>query len=132
VSTRTTFELSNGGSIQIEQVSADGVTQAGRPRLDHAAATLRQSLGSVVGAASDMIEAFNALPSGPEEVEVQFGVSLDATVGAVLVSGTAGTHLDITLRWRPQPIPSAVPAPEITLTPEAAPAPAAVPPAATR
>jgi Trypsin-co-occurring domain 1 len=72
------------------------------------------------------------LPSGPEEVEVQFGVSLDATVGAVLVSGTAGTHLDITLRWRPQPIPSAAPAPEITLTPEAAPAPAAVPPAATR
>jgi Trypsin-co-occurring domain 1 len=130
VSTRTTFELSGGGSIQIEQASADGVTQAGRPRLEHAAATLRQSLDSVVGAASDMIEAFNALPSGPQEVEVQFGVSLDATVGAVLVSGTAGTHLDVTLRWRPQPVPSAAPAPETT--PEAAPAPVAAPPAATR
>jgi Trypsin-co-occurring domain 1 len=117
VPTRTTFEISGGGSIQIEQAAPDGVTQAGRPRLDHAAASLRQSLDSVVGAASDMIEAFNALPSGPEEVEVQFGVSLDATVGAVLVSGTAGTHLDVTLRWRPQPVPSAAASPAATPTP---------------
>ena len=127
MSTPIAFELSGGGSIQVEQASPDGVTQAGRPRLDHAAATLRQSLGSVVGAASDMIEAFNALPSGPDEVEVQFGVSLDATVGAVLVSGTAATHLDITLRWKPQPIPSAAPVPEATPTPEATPAPEAMP-----
>jgi Trypsin-co-occurring domain 1 len=85
----------------------------------------------VVGAASDMIEAFNALPSGPEEVEVQFGVSLDSTFGPILVSGTAGTHLDITLRWRPQPTPPTAPAPETVPTPEATPAPAVAPPATT-
>ena len=121
MSSNTSFELSDGGSIEIEQTGpAAGVTPAGRPHLDRAAASLRQSLDTVVAAASDMIGAFNALPSGPDEVEVQFGVAFDATAGAVVVSGTTGTHLDITLRWKPQPAPPAAAVPPATTTAVAA------------
>jgi hypothetical protein len=103
VSARTAYQLAEGGSILIEQVSPTGVSEAGRPHLQRAASSLCTSLGPVVAAASDVIAAFSALPAGPEEVEIQFGVELDASAGAVLVSGRTGAHFEVTLRWRPHP-----------------------------
>ena len=109
---RTAFELDNGGTVFIEPAAGAGVAPAGRSHLERAATSLRESLAPVIGAASDVLTAFAALPAGPEEIEVQFGVMLDATVGAVIVTGTAGAHLDVTLRWRPGAVPDPKPDPD--------------------
>jgi len=36
----------------------------------------------------------------PDEVELKFGVKLDAEVGAVLTKTSAEAHLEITLKWK--------------------------------
>lgn len=99
---RTAFELADGGTVFIEPAGGAGVSPAGRNHLERASTTLREALNPVIGVASDVLKALAELPVGPEEVEVQFGVVLDATVGAVIVTGTAGAHLDVTLHWRPR------------------------------
>jgi len=35
----------------------------------------------------------------PDEVEIQLGVSFDATFGMVIANAASGAHLDVTLRW---------------------------------
>jgi Trypsin-co-occurring domain 1 len=102
VPSRTEFPLASGGTVVVETAAATGVAPAGRGGMDRAAETLRDSLKPVIAAASDVIDAFRALPRRPDGVEVRFGVSLDAKVGAVIASGTAGVHLDVTLRWDPE------------------------------
>jgi hypothetical protein len=87
--------------VLVESRGGTGVSPAGRAGLEKAAASMRDSLGPVIGAAADMIDAFLALPRRPQEVEVQFGVTLDATVGAIIAGGSAGAHLAVTLRWSP-------------------------------
>lgn len=98
------FELASGGTVTVESARASGVGPAGAVdrTVQKAGKTLRDSLGTVVRAADDIMEAFKALPRLPEEVEVQFGVSLDASVSALIVSSTGNAHLDVTLRWRPE------------------------------
>jgi hypothetical protein len=103
LSTRTEFTLANGGTVVVEsQGTGAGVTAAGRGRFEKAGESLRDSLDTVVRAAADVMDAFSALPRRPDELEVQFGVSLDGSVGAIIASGTAGVHLDVTLRWSPR------------------------------
>jgi hypothetical protein len=64
-----------------------------------AAQTLREALRPVTAAAQEVIEGFRALPGRPEEIEIVFGVNLDATFGAVFATAAVGTHLEVTLRW---------------------------------
>lgn len=98
---RIEFPLENGGTVVVEGLSAPAVGDVGRAGLDRAATTLRQSLRPVVDAASDVLDAFRALPRKPDDVEVRFGVALDAKFGAILATGSAGVHLEVTLRWSP-------------------------------
>jgi hypothetical protein len=102
MTTRTEFTLANGGTVVVEsQTAGTGVTAAGRGRLERAGETLRDSLDTVVKAAADVMDAFTALPRRPDELEVEFGVSLEGSAGAIIASGTAGAHLTVTLRWTP-------------------------------
>jgi hypothetical protein len=107
MTTRMEFDLESGGTVIVESAGASGVGPAGRvdKAAQKAGRTLRESLGSVVEAAEDIMEAFKALPRMPEEIEVQFGVSLDASVNAVIASSTGNAHLDVTLRWIPGAAP---------------------------
>jgi hypothetical protein len=101
VARRIEFPLESGGSIVVEGLGTPAVGPAGRAGIERAAATLRQSLSPVVDAASDVLDAFRALPRKPDDVEVRFGVALDAKFGAILATGSAGVHLEVTLRWSP-------------------------------
>lgn len=101
MASRIEFPLESGGTVVVEGFDAPSVGPTGRPGLDRAAASLRASLSPVVAAASDVIDAFHALPRRPDGIEVKFGVALDAKLGAILASGTAGVHLEVTLKWSP-------------------------------
>lgn len=98
---RIEFPLESGGTVVVEGLGAPAVGPVGRVGIDRAAETLRQALSPVVDAASDVLDAFRALPRKPDDVEVRFGVALDAKVGAILATGSAGVHLEVTMRWSP-------------------------------
>ncbi|MGW1611034.1 CU044_2847 family protein [Streptomyces sp. NPDC002285] len=94
------FTLSDGTVVLVAPPARAGTGVVGLgTRLESAAASLRDALAPVTAAASDVISGFRSLAERPDEVEVTFGVVLDAKLGAVLSSATAGAHLDVTLRW---------------------------------
>jgi hypothetical protein len=71
-----------------------------------AAATLRGAPAPVVGAASDVAEAFREVRPQPDGFEVRFGVTLDGKLGGVIANAAAGVQFQVTLRWdRPQSAP---------------------------
>lgn len=77
-----------------------GLTQAGlHPKIIKSEQTLRQALAPVTSAAAEVIEKFRELPSRPDEIEINFGVKLGVTLGAVIATAAIGTHLDVKLRW---------------------------------
>ncbi|MFF5483179.1 CU044_2847 family protein [Streptomyces sp. NPDC012935] len=94
------FTLSDGTVVLVAPPARAGTGAVGLgTRLESAATSLREALAPVTAAASDVIGGFRSLAERPDEVEVTFGVVLDAKLGAVLSSATAGAHLDVTLRW---------------------------------
>lgn len=98
------FTLSDGTTVLVAPPARSGVGPVGLgTRLESAQQTLREALAPVTAAASEVIEGFRTLAHRPDEVEVTFGVVLDAKLGGVLASTTAGTHLDVTLRWHSSP-----------------------------
>src|ERR1700733_7928950 len=72
---------------------------SGSGKATPAGQTLSQALRPVTAAAREVIDGFRALPGRPDEIEIAFGVNLDATFGAVLATAAVGTHLEVTLRW---------------------------------
>ncbi|WP_051828028.1 CU044_2847 family protein [Streptomyces bicolor] len=94
------FTLSDGTVVLVAPPARAGTGAVGLgTRLESAAQSLRDALAPVTAAASDVIGGFRSLAQRPDEVEVTFGVVLDAKLGAVLSSASAGAHLDVTLRW---------------------------------
>lgn len=94
------FTLSDGTVVLVAPPARAGTGAVGLgTRLETAATTLRDALTPVTAAASEVIGGFRALAQRPEEVEVTFGVVLDAKLGAVLASANASAHLSVTLRW---------------------------------
>ncbi|MBM9505931.1 CU044_2847 family protein [Actinacidiphila acididurans] len=98
------FTLADGTEVIVAPTarSGSGVVGLGT-HLERAQRTLRESLTPITSAASEVIAQFRALPHHPEEIEVSFGVVLDASLGGVIANAKAGAHLDITLRWRSAP-----------------------------
>ena len=49
--------------------------------------------------ASALIEKLRGISDPPEEVQVEFGLSLSAEASAVLASASTSAHYRVTLRW---------------------------------
>ncbi|MCQ4044039.1 CU044_2847 family protein [Streptantibioticus rubrisoli] len=107
---RIEFTLDSGGTVVVESPDEGvGTSPAGRISLAHAGATLREALAPVTRAASDMLDSLHGLPRRPDEVQIEFGVKLDGTMGALIATASTGVHLNITLKWSPasaKPVPS--------------------------
>jgi len=99
------YDLSDGGSIVVTAGDTDRASLVGLG--DQAArlalTTLRGALAPVVGAASDVAEAFRGVQPQPDEFEVAFGVTLDGKLGGVIANAAAGVHFQVTLRWERPP-----------------------------
>lgn len=96
----TRFTLGDG-TVIVQTPDPAGVENAGfgRKTVADAAVPLRSALNSVTAAASEVLAGFQAMARQPDEVEIQLGVSFDATFGMVIASASSGAHLDVTLRW---------------------------------
>ena len=98
----TRFTLGDGGAVLVEtQDPATRIERAGRAgkTVAEAALSLRDALGSVTAAASDVLSGFQSMAHRPDEVEIRLGVNFDATFGMVIANASAGATLEVTLRW---------------------------------
>lgn len=94
------FTLSNGTAVTVSPATTDGIQVVGlSTQVARAEHTLSQALAPISSAASDMIDALRAHAHRPDEVEVNFGVVLDAKLGGIIVGANTGIHLNVTLRW---------------------------------
>jgi hypothetical protein len=94
------FTLSDGTAVLVAPPARAGTDVVGLgTRLENAGHTLRQALAPITSAATDVIGEFRALAHRPDEVEITFGVVLDAKLGALIAGASTSAHLDVTLRW---------------------------------
>jgi hypothetical protein len=113
----TEFILDDGTTVAVEPSRRSGINAVGlSDRLQPAEKTLREALAPIMAAATQVMDGFRGQARRPEEIEVSFGVTLDAKLGGVIASANAGAHLDVTLRWRAPGFASDDGSPEDALT----------------
>jgi Trypsin-co-occurring domain 1 len=97
------FELDGGGSVLVEVDDEPGVQRAGRPGkllVQEAKSSFANALADVRDAASAALNQFRAMTDRPDEVEIKFGVQMDAEAGAVIArTGISGTF-EVKVTWR--------------------------------
>jgi Trypsin-co-occurring domain 1 len=95
------FPLEVGGSLLVEVEPEPGLRRAARPgeMLREASASLERALHQVRDAASAAMEQFLAMPRRPDELEIKFGLKLDAQAGAVIARTGLQGQFEVKLKW---------------------------------
>lgn len=97
------FSLDNGGSVLVE-VGEDepGVVRASRARevIESASTSFGTALASVRDAAATALSQFRDMDVLPDEIQVEFGVRLNAQAGAVIAKTGIDGHLKVKLTWQ--------------------------------
>ncbi|MBL1101991.1 CU044_2847 family protein [Streptomyces coffeae] len=97
--------------VEIEEQAADGLVKVSRPGQVVARATrsLGEMLSGVRPVAQNLVDTFADMPQGPQEITVQFGLSLSAKADVVISSSTGQANFAVVLKWdrREQPSESA-------------------------
>ncbi|MGW0332490.1 CU044_2847 family protein [Streptomyces sp. NPDC003011] len=97
------FELEEGGSVVAVMDDGQGgvVDASGASEMvARATASFESALEGVRRAAAAALSRMRDLPQPPDEVSIEFGIQLDAEVGAVLARTGAQGHLQVHLTWR--------------------------------
>lgn len=95
------FELAGGGFVVAELDDARGVSRAARQGvLATARSTLEGALTEVRDAASAALAQFQDMVQKPDEVEIKFGVKLDAQAGAIIARTGMQGHFEVTVKWK--------------------------------
>jgi hypothetical protein len=94
------FELASGGSVIVEMDGSPRVSRAGRQGLlETAKGTLENALTDVRDAATATLDQFRDMARKPDEVEITFGVKLDAQAGAVIARTGMQGHFEVKVKW---------------------------------
>lgn len=99
------FPLDNDGVILVEVDEPelqDGVGRVARSGeiVEKATQTFDSAIDNIRPVAATIISKLRDLSTPPDEVEVQFGVKLNAAAGAVLASTGAEANFQISLTWK--------------------------------
>ena len=97
--------------VQIEQ-SGDGLVRVARPGEVVARATrsLGEMLGTVRPVAQNFVDGFRGMVHAPDEIGVEFGLSLSAEADVVISSTSAQANFKVSLVWHKPPAEPAEPA----------------------
>jgi hypothetical protein len=100
------FPTESGENILVEVEdleAAGGTTRRGLSTssvVERAQTSFEDALDTAQPVASGLIGKLRGIADPPDEVQVEFGLSLSANVGAVLVAGaSAGANYKVTLKW---------------------------------
>ncbi|MFC0437889.1 CU044_2847 family protein [Kutzneria buriramensis] len=93
--------LDAGGSVLVEAEPVPGLERAGRTAdmLRDASQSLEQALAQVRDAAAAAVTQFVEMQRRPDEVELKFGLKLDAQAGAVIARTGLQGHFEVKLKW---------------------------------
>ena len=99
------FDLEDGGSIivEVEEREAGGmvpVSRGSEKMMEKASQTFEAALDKVRPAAQTIIKKLRALHDPPDEVEVEFGLKMNAEAGAVVASGGVEANYTVKLTWK--------------------------------
>jgi hypothetical protein len=97
---------SEGGMVLVEVTDDEpGIERAAR--VDDLVVKARQSLegafGQIQAVANAALGKLQDLAQQPEQVELEFGIRLNAEAGAVIARTQAEGHLQVTLTWTRRP-----------------------------
>ncbi|MGF1427498.1 CU044_2847 family protein [Kitasatospora sp. LaBMicrA B282] len=86
--------------IEVEQ-AAEGLVQVARPGQVVARATrsLGEMLAGVLPVAEHFVDGFRGMAHAPQEICVEFGLSLSAEADVVISSTTAQANFKVSLTW---------------------------------
>jgi hypothetical protein len=96
------FPLADGGWAVAEVDDPTGVVRAARgtESVFTAGTTFDAIMEQIRGVADTTMRGLRDSLSKPDEVEIEFGVLLNAQVGAVMVKSNLGAHLQVKLSWK--------------------------------
>jgi hypothetical protein len=96
------FELDDGGMVFVEvEDDEPGIERAARVDdvVVKARVNLESALDQVRVFASIALGRLRALAEQPQQIEVEFGIRLNAEAGAVIARTQAEAHMQVTLTW---------------------------------
>ena len=99
------FPLEDGGSIVVEVDEPElpgGVVRAARPGevVEKARQSFEAAMERIRPVAGTLIAKLRGLHDPPDEVEVEFGLKMNAEAGAVLAAAGAEANYKVTLTWK--------------------------------
>lgn len=98
------FPLEAGGSVlvQVDEPAPEGVVKASRAGdvVKKAGQTFEDALDRIKPAASAIIAKLRGLTDPPDEIEVEFGLTLNAEAGAFVALAGAEANYSVTLTWK--------------------------------
>jgi hypothetical protein len=96
------FDLDDGGSVLVEVLEEPGVVRTARrgTLLQDAKLSFEKTLAGVRDAASSALGQFQSMSHRPDEVEIKFGVKLDAKAGAIIAQTGMQGHFEVKLKWQ--------------------------------
>lgn len=86
-------EFSPGPGLQRVSLSPEDLVEKSKQALDRSASIIRTM-------AERINDVRQAMPSGPDEITVQFGVKLDTEVGALIAKSGVEASINLTLVWK--------------------------------
>ncbi|MFF0573250.1 CU044_2847 family protein [Streptosporangium saharense] len=98
------FETTTG-HIVVETADEEGVRRVSRKGMTDVARRFGEALADVEGAAADAIESFRSGRLKPDQIEIEFGVKLNAETGALIAKASTEGQLTIKLTWSSGPPP---------------------------
>jgi hypothetical protein len=96
------FGLEDGGWAIVELNDVDPelrLASVGRSAILDTGSSFEDALRNVARVANAALAQFRETALRPDEVEIQFGVRLNAEAGAVIASNSSEGHLHIKLAW---------------------------------
>jgi len=97
-------------AVEVEQ-GGDGLVQVARPGevVARAGRSLSEMLAGVRPIAENFVSGFRGLAQAPDEIKVEFGLSLSAKADVIVSSTAAQANFKVTLSWRIPPGAESVP-----------------------
>ena len=88
--------------VQVDDSAAGPVTRGigGQSITIRASQTFEEAISRVRPAAEAVVAQLQSLASAPDEVEVQFGLTLSAEAGAFIAAASTEANFKISLKWR--------------------------------
>ncbi len=99
------FPLEDGSFITVETDEpepAGGIVKAARPEevVGEASKTFESTISTLQPISSALIEKLRGAANPPNEIEVKFGITLNAAVGVVISKISGDANFSVTLNWK--------------------------------